>query len=165
VEGIKHIIGCHCMLPQYKNSPNPIFHKFVVFSIVDDSDTVIPKYSQCNNCGIIHKVVDLCRSEIITGKEELKSIASIDDIRLTLSDDICKLLDVYNVDMPTWEHVQFILEKKKWNSHVVLTKDAMEDETQGKMLQFDKEGKPKIATYIQHDVFEIPKIKKDERKN
>ncbi len=160
MEGIKHIIECHCMLPQYKNNPNPVFHKFVVFSVVDNSDTVIPKYSQCNNCGIIHKIVDLCRSEIITGKEELRSITSIDEIKLTLSEDICKLLDVYSVDIPTWEHVQFIFEKKKWDAHVVLTKDVMESETQGKVLQFNKEGKPKIATYIQHDVFEIPKIKK-----
>ena len=150
------------MLPQYKNNPNPVFHKFVVFSVVDNSDTVIPKYSQCNNCGIIHKVVDLCRSEIITGKEELRSITSIDDIKLTLSEDICKLLDIYNVDLPTWEHVQFIFDQKKWSSHAVLTRDVMESETQGKMLQFNKEGKPKIVTYIQHDTFEIPKIKKDE---
>ena len=29
------------MLPQYKNRPDPVFHKFVVFSIVDDNDEVV----------------------------------------------------------------------------------------------------------------------------
>ena len=148
MQGIKHLIECHCMLPQYKNRPDPVFHKFIVFSIIDDSDTVIPKYAQCNNCGIVHKIIDICKSEIITGKEELKSLPIIDDIRFSLSEDIQRILDSYNADLPSWEHVQFIIENKVKGSHVVLTSDIMEDEIQGKMLIFDDKGKIKIETFI-----------------
>jgi hypothetical protein len=149
MEGIKHLLECHCVLPQYKNSPNPIFHKFIVFSVVDDSDTVVPKYVQCNNCGIIHKVIDLCQSEIITGKEELRSIATIDEIKLSLSDDLSRLLEVYNVGLPTWEHLQYIVENKAWDNRIILTKDDMNDEIQGKQLSFNKEGVPKLETFIE----------------
>ena len=36
VEGVKHLIQCHCVLPQYRNANPPMFHKFVTFSVVDD---------------------------------------------------------------------------------------------------------------------------------
>ena len=63
--GVLHLIECHCCLPQYKNSKKPVYHKFKVFSILDDGDTVISKHSQCNNCGVVHHVIDICKSEII----------------------------------------------------------------------------------------------------
>ena len=91
MQGVKHLIQCHCVLPQFKNSTNPVFHKFVVFSLVDDSDTVQPKFAQCNNCGVVHKVVDLCKSEL-TSKEESKSIPTIQDIELSVGPDLAALL-------------------------------------------------------------------------
>ena len=39
--GIKHLIECHCMLPQYRNKKDRQYHKFVVFSIIDNADCVI----------------------------------------------------------------------------------------------------------------------------
>ena len=83
MNGINHLIECQCILPQYKKRNNPPFHRFVVFSIVDDSDDVVEKFSQCNNCGIVHRVYDICKSEIASGHESLNSLPSKDDF-LTL---------------------------------------------------------------------------------
>ena len=91
--GIKHLIECHCILPQYRGSENPVFHKFIVFSVVDTSDTCVPKFVQCNNCGVVHKVYDICKSEIISGRDELKSVASISEIKIGINSDIRHLLD------------------------------------------------------------------------
>ena len=55
---------------------NPLFHKFTVFSEFDSEGEIIPKIAKCNNCGVIHKVIDFCRSEIITN---LKVGESYDD--------------------------------------------------------------------------------------
>ena len=71
----KHLIECHCILPQYKKAPKPVFHKFIVFSEIDN-DVVEPTYVQCNNCGAVHKIYDFCKSEIIVGRDELRTILS-----------------------------------------------------------------------------------------
>ena len=146
--GIKHLIQCHCILPQYRKAEEPVFHKFVVFSIVDDSDTCVPKYVQCNNCGVVHKVIDLCKSELMTGKEELRSVTTIDEIRLTLPKDISSILDSYDIDLPTWENTQFIYLEKKWGHSVILTKDELDGEVQGKLLLFKDDGKYQIESFI-----------------
>ena len=75
--GLKHVVECTCILPQYKNQTPPVFHQFVVFSIINNQDELQPDYAQCNNCGVIHKVVDACKSEILSGQENLSSIISI----------------------------------------------------------------------------------------
>ena len=66
MQGFKHLVQCHCILPQYRKMKDPVFHKFVVFSTIDKKDNVEPKNVQCNNCGVIHKVFDICKSEIET---------------------------------------------------------------------------------------------------
>ena len=146
--GIKHLIQCHCILPQYRSAPDPIFHKFVVFSIVDDSDTVQPKYVQCNNCGVVHKIIDLCRSELMTGREELRSVTTIDEIKLTLPRDISTILESYDVDLPTWENSQFIYLEKRWGHSVILTRDELDGEVQGKLLVFKDNEKYQIESFI-----------------
>ena len=153
--GIKHLIQCHCILPQYRKAENPVFHKFVVFSIVDDSDTCVPKYVQCNNCGVVHKVIDLCKSELMTGKEELRSVTTIDEIKLTLPKDISTILESYGVDLPTWENTQFIYLEKKWGHSVILTKDELDGEVQGKLLLFKADGKYQIESFIAENTVTI----------
>jgi len=148
MKGFKHLIECHCVLPQYRKLEKHIYHKFIVFSIIDDSDTVIPKYSQCNNCGVIHKVFDICKSEIISGTEELTSLTTIEDLQLMLSDDIVNVLKSYDVDVATYEYVKFILDEKKWGEHVVLTQDSIKDEITGKILIVESAMKSKIETFI-----------------
>ena len=146
--GIKHLIECHCVLPQYRNTTKIIYHKFVAFSIIDDSDTTIPKYAQCNNCGVIHKIIDICRSEIIAGKDELKSLVSKDEIKIFLPKDVVEVLESYDVDLPTYENTKFIMENEMWGSHIVLSKDALIEESTGKILIFESDKKFRIDSFI-----------------
>jgi hypothetical protein len=147
MQGIKHLIQCHCILPQYKSSAEPVFHKFVVFSIIDDSDTVQPKFAQCNNCGVVHKVVDICRSEL-TSREEAKSLASIEDIKFSISSDLSRVLESYQCDLATWEQAEWIYLTKAWDQWITLAKDEDENnEIHGKRLIFLDDGRFRIEAF------------------
>ena len=147
MRGQQHLVQCHCMLPQYRGRKEPVFHKFIVFSVIDDSDTVVPKFCQCNNCGIIHKVYDICKSEIITHKEDLKSIKTIEDIAMTLPQDVARVLESYDCDLPSWEHAEFILNNEQWGSMITLTRDEANDEITGKALEIEGRNKIAIVAY------------------
>lgn len=135
MDGFKHLVQCHCILPQYRDRKDPVFHKFVVFSEIDDNDQVKPKNAQCNNCGVIHKVFDICKSEIVHSKEEMKTLISKKDIQLMLPNKLSEILDAYNVDIATWEQAKFIIKNKKWGSHILLNRDETDYEETGKILK------------------------------
>ena len=54
-----------------------------------EDDRVILKYAACNNCGVIHRVTDICRSEIVIGKDENNTIIGIEDIAYMLPKNLC----------------------------------------------------------------------------
>ena len=145
---MKHLIQCHCVLPQYKNSMDPVFHQFSVFSIIEnDSDTVVPKFAECNNCGAAHKIIDICKSEILTGKDEVRTQMSIEDIQYSLPSSLFELLISYNRDLPDFEHAQFIIENEQWNRHIVLTREELDDYVQGKLVRFIAADKFRVESY------------------
>ena len=147
-KGIKHLIQCHCFLPQYRGKPDPVFHKFTVFSVLDlESDTVEPKFAECNNCGAAHKIIDLCKSEIVVGKDEVKTQITIEDIKFSLPESLFDLLTSYNRELPDFEHALFILENNLWGDYIVLTREEMEDYTQGKIVSFVGPEKFKVESY------------------
>ena len=146
--GHKHLVKCRCVLPQYKNLPLPIQHKFVVFSQISDNEDVIVKYAQCNNCGIIHRITNICVSEIVSGKDHMNSLISIDDIRATLPTNFIQVLEASSADLATWEAVQFIVENKKWGEFVVLSSEFDDGETCGKYIRIFGETLCKIETFI-----------------
>jgi len=148
MRGQQHLLQCHCMLPQYRGRKDPVFHKFIVFSVIDDSDTVIPKYVQCNNCGAVHKVYDICKSEMITGKDELNTVTTVSEIRRGLPVDLREILESYDCDLPIWENVLFIYLNQLWGQTVVMTRDTMNDEVQGKVLRLNGEDSIMIENYI-----------------
>ena len=125
--GQKHLIKCRCVLPQFKNNPNSKQHMFVVFSEVID-DVVKQKYTQCNNCGLIHKVIDICTSEIMQGKEVMNSIMSIEDIKNGMHQGLTGILERYQCNLPTWEHVRYVIDNKCWGDIVILTNDNADDD-------------------------------------
>jgi len=133
--GIKHLVPCHCILPQFRDAAQPIFHKFVVFSIVDDKDEVIPKIVECNNCGAAHKVNELGKSEIAIGKDSVASSVTIEDMKFSMPTNVASVLKSYSVGVPTWEEVQFSLENNEWGKVIVLTKEEVDGVTQGKILK------------------------------
>jgi len=149
MEGIKHTVECHCTLPQYKSIPNPVYHKFVVFSTIDKGDTVIPKYVQCNNCDVIHRVFDVCKSEIVAGRDESKAIMKKEDITPFLPTQVVEVLESYSVETPSYEEAKFIMEYEKWGKFMILSKEIFEEEIIGKKLIFEAKNKFKIQDFVQ----------------
>ena len=130
---------------------DPVFHKFPVFSVIDESDTVLLKYAECNNCGAAHKVYDICKSEIVTGKDEVRSQLSISDFKFSLPEDLFDLLIHYKKELPDFEMAQFILDHEKWGSQIVLSREEMDENTQGKILKFMEKAKFRIESYTHKD--------------
>ena len=135
VQGIKHLVACQCVLSQFKSDPNPPLHQFIVFSVLGDDNTIQVKIVQCNNCGVAHRVTDVCKSEILKGKEDVSSILDLDDIKMGLPEKLVAILERHDVDLPTWEQAKWILENERWNEFVVLSKDVVDGVKQTKVLR------------------------------
>jgi len=147
--GIKHLVQCHCILPQYKHVDEPKFHQFVVFSIIDEeSDTVTPKFASCNNCGAVHKVIDICKSELVTGRDEVVTQMAIEDFKMSLPSDLFELLLAYQKEAADFEHAQFLIENEKWKDHIILTREEIDDMVQGKLVKFLGPVKFRVESYI-----------------
>ncbi len=145
--GLKHMVECNCILPQYRNQTPAVFHQFVVFSIINKDDELQPDYAQCNNCGIIHKVIDVCKSEIMSGQENLNSIISIEDIKMRIPSDLSLVLENYSCDLPNWQHVHFIYSNEKWGEKIVLVRENFDDEIRGKILSIEGKIKFRIEPF------------------
>lgn len=151
--GQRHLVQCQCVLPQYRKLANPVFHKFTVFSVIDN-DVVEPKYVQCNNCGAVHKVYDICKSEIIPGKDELRSITTLQEIGISIPGDLKQLLETYNCDITVWEHIRFLIEEQRWGDRVVITRETINDETTGKILTIAAKDRFTLENYISKETLE-----------
>lgn len=151
-QGVKHLVECHCMLPQYRGAPDPVFHKFVVFSVIDEHDNVIPKNAQCTNCGVIHRVIDIMKSEVLMGNDETNAVLTIDDLKHSIPDRVVRTLESYEVSLPTWEEVIFIIENKQWDKHVILTSEETKIGTQGKLIRFTGPQTFRIEPYTSRNM-------------
>lgn len=151
--GQKHLVQCQCILPQYRKAAKPVFHKFIVFSILTEG-VVEPKYVQCNNCSVVHKVYDLCKSEIIPGRDELRTIVTKKEVSLNIPSDLRDLLETYACDLPIWEHIKFSLEEGNWGEQIVLTRDTVNGETTGKVLTITARDRFTLDNYISRETIE-----------
>lgn len=152
MKGVKHLVECHCVLPQYRDRPDPVFHRFVVFSVIDADDAIVPKHAQCGNCGVIHRVIDVSRSEIVTGNEAPNSVVTRDDIRLSLPQGVVGVLESYDLDIATWEEALFILENRQWGRHVILTREEKAGVVSGKHLKFMSPGAIRVEPFMMHTI-------------
>lgn len=151
--GQKHLVRCRCVLPQFKHATNPPAHQFTVFSVINDDNTVKPTFAQCTNCGVVHRVTEISRSQIIQGREAMGSILTIADIKPSLPEQLATVLEMNKADLPTWEAVQFIYENQQWGNFVVLTSDTEGDIKQGKYIRILGEKLFKVETYSREEVF------------
>ena len=153
ISGTKHLIQCHCILPQYRNTNPPLFHKFVVFSLSDD-DIMREKIAQCNNCGVLHRIVDFCKSEILFGKDASGSVRTIEDVELGLPERLASYLKSQNIDIATWEQVEWTVENLD-ESEVVIRRDEQGGKTNLKILTIKKDGTFKTRNEIISDTAEM----------
>lgn len=140
-------MSCRCVLPQFKGLSDPPKHQFLVFSVINDDDKVVSKHVQCNNCGLIHKVVDICKSNIIAGKEAMSSIVQIDEMRSSLPPNLVNILERNNVDITGWEQAQFILENKAWGDFVILAAEEESGSRHGKYVRIMSESFFKVENF------------------
>lgn len=149
--GLKHLVTCRCVLPQFKRREDPPQHQFVVFSVVQDDGTVTTKFAQCNNCGIIHKVTEINRSEVVS-RESMGSLTTVDDMKLGMPAQLANALEAADVDVATWEHARYVWDNKLWGSFVVLSTDEEDGLRQGKYIQILGENMFKIDTFTREEL-------------
>jgi len=153
MSGLKHLIECHCYLAIYKTSDGYVTnHKFPVYSKFDKNGNVVEKFAKCNNCDTLHRVFDICRSDIVGGKDQSEVTVGIDDISLMLSDKIVNVLTKSECDLATWEHVLDIIEEERWGEISVIKRDVLGEKQQVKFIQILSENKIKIKTETIEDI-------------
>lgn len=155
--GIKHLIECHCTLKIYQKLEKIIYHKFPVYSKYNnEAGSIVPKIAQCNNCKTLHKVYDICKSEIVPGgKDEDKTMLTKEDIVIQLPDKISNFLVRQDYDMSVFEHVLDIIDNEAWNELVVLSREVINEDLHVKILQIISENRFKIKKEIINNQFII----------
>lgn len=133
--GVRHLVQCRCVLPQFRDQSFPVFHKFPVFSIIDDADNVEIKLAKCDNCGAVHRVTDIFQSTVITGNEDASSVMTIDDIRAGMPTRIGDILASYSAHISSWEEAQFVVQTQSWGAEIILVKEDIGGQIQGKKLR------------------------------
>lgn len=144
--GQKHLVKCRCVLPQFKKRQEPKFHEFVVFSKIINSE-FIESFAQCNNCGIVHRVIDICKSKIIASKENMPTIPTIEEIAIGLPSDLSNLLKINNSDLATYQYAAFIIEQKLWDTRILLQKESADEFVVGKFLTFLKNERFRVEPF------------------
>lgn len=171
MQGIKHLVECNCVLPQFRKLKNPIFHKIEVFSVVDDEDIFKEKFIVCDNCGVVHKVTEIGKTEIQTKHESITSVRTLAEISLSLDDGIANILKQNGAHVSTWEYVEYIIDNNISGLPVVVSRETINGKTNIKYLELKLDGKFKIANdIIDNEVFfewqeRFKTIKRKERAN
>lgn len=110
-EYICHTLECQCILPIYNKVEKPVYHSFVVFSTFVD-DSLEEKYVECNNCGVVHQVLNVNKSNIISDVTKYKSlVVSKEDLSYNLPSKYLDFLTKKNIEeVYIWEKINFLLE-------------------------------------------------------
>ena len=85
------------------------------------------------------------------GKDEIRSKMSIEDFKFSLPSDLYDLLNHYEREIVDYEYSQFIIDNKQWDSTLVLSREELDDSTQGKILRFLEDQKFRIESYIHRE--------------
>ena len=134
--GIKHLIECHCYLAIFKSdSKIPPVHKFPVYSKIDSNDKIIEKIVKCNNCEALHRVMEVGMSQLVPGRDQTTVTVTKDDLLNNLSNIITRVLLQYDCDISSWEHVEDIIEEKRWGEFVILRREIINEKTNVKLME------------------------------
>ena len=143
----RHLIECHCVLPVFKNKSPPLYHKFAVYSKIDrKTGKVIPKYTNCNNCGATHYVYELCRSDIKVGKEEIKSVRSIEEVSISFPQNLKNILTENNATIDLYEEVEDVLENDLYPREIILKREVLNENYHCKILIIKSDKKYKVLS-------------------
>jgi hypothetical protein len=141
---VKHLIECHCTLPQYRNRPDIVYHKFPVFSLLE-SDSVVEKLARCNNCDAVHRVFDVCKSEIFIGDLDISAIKTQQEVMSEIPQQLRESLVPLNLDICTLEHILWCIENNK-EEKIPLRRDNIKGKLFVKFINVKTDGKWKFET-------------------
>ncbi len=128
-------------------------HEFPVFSTYDDATNDFEiSFVQCDNCGVIHKITDLCMSSVLHGRDEMKSIITIQDVKSSVPSRLAEILEQHKVDLPTWQLTAWIVEAKLWGTPVVISSEYIDGARQGKIMTIISESLYKIGNFTNETV-------------
>ena len=149
--GIKHLIECHCKLAIYKNIKKDVYHKFPVYSKINEYGKIIEKFRNCNNCEALHKIYDIGKSEIFPGKDQSETIMQKEDFKYTLSENIFNFLQDNNADISNYYHIKDIIDEKRWDENVVIKRDIIDEKTQIKYIVIKSNNRFEIKNAVLED--------------
>ena len=86
------------------------------------------------------------------GKDELRSMMSEKDIKLTLPSSLSNILESYACDLATWQYVQFAFHNQKWGYWTTLVKEELESGVSGKILRIDGQSNFRIEPFNTEDM-------------
>lgn len=152
--GVRHLIECNCILPQFLEMEEPIFHKFPVFSIVDENNEVEEKVVACNNCSTLHTVHEIFRSKV-EKSENAHMLRKKEDIAVSLPNHIKQILEDHDCDISVWEEVEFNLDEEMWGAEIILTRENIEEKVVGKSLELKNANRVKINSYSRQNYIKI----------
>lgn len=150
---VKHIVECNCVLPQFQNRHPVIFHKFVVFSVIEE-DKFLPSFAQCNNCSGVHHVTEVNESRLVA-KENTRNLPDEEEIKASLSTRLVGLIEKYKPELPTLQEIAFIFQEEMWGSIVVLSKEKEGNTVFGKTLMIAGPELFKIDSFLEEIVTTI----------
>ena len=147
---IKHLIECQCTLSLFKNKTKPVYHKFPVFSKMNNNN-VEEKYVMCENCNIIHFVTEVCKSEIKWGNESLVSLINTkEDIKFNLLSNsletLVNLLEKNQCHISDWELSEYLIESEE-SGILVLNKNEIDNNIVINLIEFN-DGKFKLKKEV-----------------
>ena len=133
---VKHLVECGCVLPQFQQKRPIVFHRFVVFSVVNEKGAVEPSQACCNNCGAVHSVTEVGVSKRLQ-KEEANLAPKVSDFKFSVPEGMREILLSYKSPVDVWQEACFILENELWGRSVVLVKEEEQrtEKVTGKALQ------------------------------
>ena len=146
---IIHLVECNCILPQFKKMEEPIFHKFPVFSVIDENNKIIEKMIRCPNCSLAHRVFDTFKSEIISSGDENIPELSIKDLKSNIPKELSFILeDNQVIDLYIWEQAEFILDEELWGTQLKLNSKTSGEKKHLKILEIQDKNKFKVKVII-----------------
>tara|TARA_R110000824_G_scaffold60853_3_gene162326 strand:+ start:6139 stop:6471 length:333 start_codon:yes stop_codon:yes gene_type:complete len=109
---------------------------------------------QCNNCETVHKIYDLCKSEIIAGKDESAVVEKPSDVAISLPNQLSELFENYSLDVSDYQLARHILDHDLWEQTIILSKETEDGLTTGKVLKILGPQKFRVDSFSRQDTIE-----------
>ena len=141
---INHVVDCQCILQIYSKVEKPIYHKFVVFSTITEDNFDI-KYVECNNCGLIHEVYDVGKSNLKSDGDKYKALVTTkEDLQYNLPEKYVNFLVKNKVEETyIWENINYLLENNI-AGNIIYNKETIDNKVICSFISINEDNTFKI---------------------